>query len=59
MKKIITWLILATLLISGGKTFAQKDGFSLHLSGVFPPDGLRKGVVISMAHTLLWEQVSV
>lgn len=36
MKKIITWLILATLLISGGKTFAQKDGFSLHLSGVFP-----------------------
>lgn len=36
MKKIVTWLILATLLISGGKTFAQKDGFSLHLSGVFP-----------------------
>ena len=36
MKKIITRLILATLLISGGKTFAQKDGFSLHLSGVFP-----------------------
>ena len=36
MKRIITRLILATLLISGGKTFAQKDGFSLHLSGVFP-----------------------
>ena len=36
MNKIVTWLILATLLISGGKTFAQKDGFSLHLSGVFP-----------------------
>ena len=36
MKKIITRLILATLLISGGKTFAQKDGFSLHLSGIFP-----------------------
>ena len=36
MKRIITRLVLATLLISGGKTFAQKDGFSLHLSGVFP-----------------------
>ena len=36
MNKIVTRLILATLLISGGKTFAQKDGFSLHLSGVFP-----------------------
>ena len=36
MKRIITRLILATLLISGGKTFAQKDGFSLHLNGVFP-----------------------
>lgn len=36
MKTIITRLILATLLISGGKAFAQKDGFSLHLSGVFP-----------------------
>ena len=36
MKRIITRLILATLLISGGEIFAQKDGFSLHLSGVFP-----------------------
>ena len=36
MKKIITRLVLVALLISGGKTFAQKDGFSLHLSGVFP-----------------------
>ena len=36
MKRIITRLVLVALLISGGKTFAQKDGFSLHLSGVFP-----------------------
>lgn len=36
MKKIVIAISILMMSISCGEIFAQKDGFSLHLSGVFP-----------------------
>lgn len=36
MKKIVIAISILMISISCGEVFAQKDGFSLHLSGVFP-----------------------
>ena len=42
MKKIVIAISILMMSISCGEIFAQKDGFSLHLSGVFPTGKFRE-----------------
>ena len=42
MKKIVIAISILMMSISCGEIFAQKDGFSLHLSGVFPNGKFRE-----------------